>query len=188
MDLAHWALELKNPTRVSASGPTPLLHNTTAGIVVDYDYPARGDLPPVRMTWYDGGKKPEIVSQLKGKDGKPLNWGNGQLFIGSQGMIISDYSKHMLLPVDQFADFERPEPTIADSLGHHREWTHAIRTGDPTTCNFEYSGALSESVLLGVAAYRSGMPIEWDAENLKVTNSPQTQQWIHKEYRKGWTL
>lgn len=188
MDLAHWALELKNPTRVSASGPTPLLHNTTAGIVVDYDYPARGDLPPVRMTWYDGGKKPEIVSQLKGKDGKPLNWGNGQLFIGSQGMIISDYSKHMLLPVDQFTDFERPEPTIADSLGHHREWTHAIRTGDPTTCNFEYSGALSESVLLGVAAYRSGMPIEWDAENLKVTNSPQTQQWIHKEYRKGWTL
>ena len=188
MDLAHWALELKNPTRVSASGPTPLLHSTTAGIVVDYDYPARGDLPPVKMTWYDGDKKPEILSQLKGKDGKPLNWGSGQLFIGSNGMIISDYSKHMLLPVDRFVNFQRPEPTIADSLGHHREWTHAIRTGDATTCNFEYSGALSESVLLGVASYRSGTAIEWDAENLKVTNSAQAQQWIHKEYRKGWTL
>ena len=188
MDLAHWALELKNPTQISASGPPPLLQSTTSGIVVDYDYPARGHLPPVKLTWYDGGKKPEILSQLKGNDGKPLKWGNGQLFIGSDGMIISDYSKHMLLPVDRFADFQRPEPIIAKSLGHHHEWTHAIRTGASTTCNFEYSGALSESVLLGVASYRSGETIEWDAANLKVTNSPQAQQWIHKEYRKGWTL
>lgn len=155
---------------------------------MNYKYPARGDLPPVAMTWYDGGKKPKILSTLKDKTGKRLNWGSGQLFVGEKGMIISNYGRHMLLPVDKAAELKRPDPFISKSVGHHKEWIEAIKTGGTTTCNFDYSGALTEAVLLGVVSYRSGRSLKWDAENLKVTNSPEAQQLIHTEYRKGWTL
>ena len=188
MDLPYWALKLKHPTKISATGPKPFLLGTTAGIEVTYDYPARGILPPVTMKWYDGGKKPEILATLRDGQGNRLDWSGGQLFVGADGMIISNYGEHRLLPEDKFADFQRPEPSIPTSIGHHKEWTEAIKNGGSTTCNFDYSGALSEAVLLGVAAYRSGEPIEWDAENLTVTNSERAQQFIHKEYRKGWTL
>ncbi len=188
MDLAHWALKLRHPTHCKASGPTYDPVATTAGLVVEYKYPARGDLPPVEMTWYDGGRRPEILNTLKRKDGSPLKWGNGQLFIGEHGMLISDYGKHLLLPEDKFVDFKRPEPYIPKSIGHHAEWVQAIKTNGQTTCNFNYSGALTEAVLLGTVAYRSGCDIEWDAKNLKPVGAPQAEQFVHKEYRKGWTL
>lgn len=188
MDLVHWALDLRAPTKISAKGPPVDPISTTAGLTVEYDYPARRDLPPVKLTWYDGGKKPDILATLKTADGKPLDFGSGQLFIGEHGMIISDYGRNMVLPAEKFADFKRPEPTIPASIGHHKEWLQAIRTGGPTTCNFDYSGALTEAVMLGVVAYRSGKSLEWDAANLKVTNAPEAQQFVHKEYRKGWVL
>ena len=85
-------------------------------------------------------------------------------------------------------EITRPEPFIPSSIGHHEEWIQAIKTGGTTTCNFDYSGALTEAVLLGVASHRSGEALQWDAKNLRVTNSEKAQQFIHKEYRKGWTL
>jgi hypothetical protein len=108
--------------------------------------------------------------------------------VGSAGMLVSDYNKHALLPEEKFAGFKPPQPTIPASIGHHREWVEAIKTGGQTTCNFDYSGALTEAVLLGTVAYRCGKRIDWDAENLRVKNSPEAQQFVHKEYRKGWTL
>lgn len=188
MDLPHWALNLKHPTTISASGPPVDPVSPSAGVIVEYQYPSRGKLPPVKMTWYDGPARPKILSTLKDKNGKVLNWRSGQLFIGSEGMILSNYGQLLLLPEAKFADFKRPEPYIPKSIGHHNEWLNAIKTNGPTTCNFDYSGALSEAVMLGVASYRSGKRIEWDAKNLKVTNAPEAQQYIHKEYRKGWTL
>ena len=86
--------------------------------------------------------------------------------------------------MERFTNIQRPEPSIPKSLGHHQEWIHAIKTGDATTCNFGYSDALTEAVLLGVVAYRSGESLEWDADNVKVTNSAKAQALIHKEYRK----
>jgi predicted dehydrogenase len=189
MDLPFWALKLKYPTSVVATGPTPDQEATTAGLVVEYKYPARGDMPPVTMTWYDGGKSPAMLRGLKDTDGKPLNWGgSGQMFVGETGIILSNYGAHKVLPYKSGQEVKRPEPFIAKSIGHHNEWIEAIKTGGTTTCNFDYSGALTESVLLGVAAHRSGSPIEWDAKNLRVTNSKKAQAMIHKEYRKGWTL
>jgi predicted dehydrogenase len=193
MDLAHWALKLRNPITVSAQGPEVDPVSTPAWAIVHYEYPARDDLPPVKLTWYDSGKKPEqleaiVKRQPLDQDGKPMNINSGQLFVGEKGMILSGYTQRSLIPAEDFSDFKAPEAYIPASIGHHEEWLNAIKNGGPTTCNFDYSGALTESVLLGTVAYRSGEKIEWDSANLKVTNSEKAQQFVHKEYRQGWTL
>ena len=197
MDLTHWALKLRAPTRVAASGPPVDPVSTPAWCIVNYEYPQRGQLPPVALTWYDSGKQPKMLKSLgdpnapdgpKDQNGKPMSLNSGQLFVGKDGMIWSNYSQRCLLPGDKFADFKPPEPSIPKSIGHHAEWLNAIKNGGPTTCNFDYSGTLTEAVMLGTVAYRSGETIEWDAANLKVTNAPGAQQFIHKEYRRGWTL
>jgi hypothetical protein len=108
--------------------------------------------------------------------------------VGEHGMILSNYSQRCLLPAEEFSEFKAPDPYIPASIGHHEEWVSAIKNGGPTTCNFDYSGALTETVLLGTIAYRAGEKIEWDSKNLQITNSSQAQQLVHKEYRKGWTL
>lgn len=188
MDLVHWALKLRGPKTVSAQGPEFDPISTPAWNIVEYEHPARGDMPPVKLTWYDSGKVPPLLATLKDREGKPFDWKAGQLFVGEKGMIISNYGRHVLLPVDKFVDFKAPEPFIPNSIGHHAEWLKAIRTGGETTCNFDYSGALSEAVLLDTVAYRAGTKIEWDAANFKVLNSTKAQELLHKEYRKGWTL
>lgn len=188
MDLPHWALKLRHPSRIAAAGPPPLLESTSSGLVVTYEYPARESLPPVTLKWYDGGNKPGILAKLKDAKGEALDWKSGQLFVGAEGMILSNYTKHMLLPVEKFAGFKPPDPFIPRSIGHHQEWIQAIKTGGTTTCNFDYSGALSEAVLLGVVSYRSGQTLQWDAPSLSITNSAAAQQLIHKDYRKGWSL
>ena len=147
----------------------------------------------MKLTWYDSGKKPEqleaiVKRQPLDQNGKPMNINSGQLFVGEKGMILSGYTQRSLIPAEDFSDFKAPEAYIPASIGHHEEWLNAIKNGGPTTCNFDYSGALTESVLLGTVAYRSGEKIEWDSANLKVTNSEKAQQFVHKEYRKGWTL
>ena len=103
-------------------------------------------------------------------------------------MMWADYSNYRLYPKEKFANYTPPPPTIPRSIGHHAEWLLACKTGSPTTCNFGYSGPLSEAVLLGTVAYRTGKRIEWDAENLRATNCPEAERFLHNEYRKGWTL
>ncbi|AMV27252.1 hypothetical protein VT84_22815 [Gemmata sp. SH-PL17] len=90
-------------------------------------------------------------------------------------MLLSDYSKHVLLPEKQFADFARPKPFIEKSRGHYAEWIHACKTGAPTTCNFEYAGWLTESNHLGNVAFRVGKRLEWDAEKMKAPNCPRSR-------------
>jgi hypothetical protein len=102
--------------------------------------------------------------------------------------MAADYGSYKLYPESEFADFKPPAPTIANSIGHHKEWVEACKTGAATTCNFDYSGALTEAVLLGNVAYRTGKKIEWDATKLKATNCPDADQYIRREYRKGWAV
>lgn len=181
-DLAFWALKLRHPASVEAEGP---VHPESAArwTIAKQEYPARGDLPPVTLNWYNGGPYPAFV-----KEKKIPQWGSAVLFIGSDGMLISDYGRHQLLPEEQFADFKRPEPFVPDSIGHHREWTEACKTGGPTTCNFDYSGALTEAALLCNVALRTGKKLDWDAKNLKAIGCPEADAFIQREYRKGWTL
>jgi predicted dehydrogenase len=181
-DVAFWALDLRHPTKVQAEGP---VHPESAArwTIAHQEYPARGDQPPVLLHWYNGGAYPTMVKQQK-----VPQWGSAVLFVGSQGMLITDYGRHQLLPEDAFADFQRPEPFIPDSIGHHREWVEACKTGGPTTCNFDYSGALTEAALLCNVALRSGKTIHWDAQNLKAIDAAQCDALIRREYRQGWSL
>ncbi len=181
-DLAFWALKLRHPTTVEAQGP---VHPESAArwTIARHEYPAREDLPPVTLTWYNGGGYPPLV-----KEKDVPQWGSAVLFVGSEGMLIADYGKRKLLPESKFADFKAPEPSIPDSIGHHREWVEACKTGGPTTCNFDYSGALTEAALLSNVALRTGQKLPWDAEKLKATNCPEADAYIRRQYRDGWTL
>ena len=114
--------------------------------------------------------------------------GNGVMFVGSEGMLFADYNNHRLFPREKFADFTPPEKTIADSIGHYAEWIKACREGTPTTCTFDYSGPLSETVLLGTVAYRVGRKLNWNAEKLEVVNDTAANNLIRKDYRSGWEV
>ncbi|MCO6454609.1 MAG: Gfo/Idh/MocA family oxidoreductase [Pirellulaceae bacterium] len=183
IDLPFWALKLDHPLTIEAQGPPPHAEIAPASMQVTYQYGPRGDLPPVELSWYQGVNKPEIWKQ-----GGIPTWGNGCLFIGDRGMLLADYGKHVLLPEEQFKDFQRPEPFIPNSIGHHAEWLRACKTGQPTTCNFEYAGWLTEANHLGNVAYRAGKKLQWDAQSLRATNAPEADIFIRRPYRSGWQL
>jgi predicted dehydrogenase len=183
MDLAFWALKLRHPTSIEANGPAVDPEGCAADLSVRYEYPARGDMPPVKVTWYDGKRQPEFPAGYNIPVG-----GIGVLFIGKNGMLRADYDGRILYPEAKFKDFKAPTPTIPNSIGHHKEFFEACKNGGPTTCNFDYSGALTEAVLLGNVAFRTGKKLQWDAANLKATNCPEADQYLRREYRKGWTL
>ena len=188
MDLPFWALGLRHPNRVAAEGPPPDGEGTPPWLKVTYEFPARGPtMPPVKMTWYDGGKKPPAYESW----GLEPAWKNGVVFVGTEGRyLFADYSVRRLYPARAFAHYKPPAPSIPKSVGHHNEWVRACKANDPsaTTCNFDYGGALTETVLLGTVAYRAGKPLEWDPQNLRATNAPEADQYLKRTYRKGWAI
>ncbi len=182
MDLPFWALDLHHPTSVSAKG-SPVTPETGADwIICKFEFPARGDKPPVTLTWYDGDKRPPHFAK-----GFLPKWGDGTLFVGEKGMLLAGYGQRVLLPEEKFKGVDG-DGSIPRSIGHHKEWIEAIRSGGTTTCNFHYSGALAESVLLGVVSYRSGKSFDWDAKSLKAKGAPEADAFIHPTYRKGWEV
>ena len=182
IDLPFWALRLRSPSTIEASGPPADRELAPASMSVTYEYRQRGDQPAVRLSWYQGESKPRIWS----KRGIP-QWPNGCLFIGQRGMLLADYGRYVLLPEADFADYRRPEPTLPRVTSHHTEWIAAAKGGAPTLADFEYSGWLTEANHLGNVAYRLGRRIEWDAENLRVTNADAASL-VRRPYRKGWEL
>ena len=181
IDLVFWALDLRYPTACRAEGPPPHPQTAPSGVKVVWDFPAGDSAPPMTLTWTDGD-----VSQRE-HDGHQFK-GSGVYFVGDRGSLFADYGSYKLFPEDKFADFRPPDPWIPDSIGHHAEWIEACKTGGTTTCQFDYSGPLSETVLLGTVAYRVGRPLEWDAIELTATNAPEAATVIHQPYRKGWEL
>jgi predicted dehydrogenase len=184
-DLPFWALKLKAPLTVEASGMPPHPEIAPATMTATYEYGARGDLPPVKLTWYQGEMKPALW-----KEGKipTKGWNDGMLFIGGKGMLLSSYNKHILLPEKDFVDLKRPEKSLPRVANHYVEWIEACKNGKQALANFEYSGWLTEANHLGNVAYRVGKKLEWDAENLRARNAPEAEKYIHREYRKGWEL
>jgi predicted dehydrogenase len=183
MDLPFWALKLGRPTRVAAEGPPAHKETAAPWLIVQYEFPERDNFPAVKLTWYDGGKRPAAFVKHK----LPA-WDDGSLFVGDKGMLLADYSSHKLWPETEFTGFTPPKPFIPSSIGHHREWVEACKHGGPTTCNFSYGGRLTEAVLLGNVSYRLGRPLSWDGDRLRATNEPEAERFLHKEYRKPWKL
>lgn len=181
MDLPFWALDLRHPISCAAEGAEVHPETCPLGLVVKYQFPKRGELPPVSLTWYDGNKTPREVAGEKVP-------GSGVMFVGSEGHMFANYTSYKLYPKDKYADYAPPAETIPNSIGHHAEWIKACKDGSPTTCNFDYSGALTETVLLGAAAYRTGKSLTWDAKTLTATNCPEAARFISKQYRPGWEV
>jgi predicted dehydrogenase len=182
MDLPFWALDLRYPTTIEAKGEkvTTGENDIPDHMQVDYHFPSRGDLPPVHMTWYHGGWRPEGAEVYEKS--------SAVLFEGENGRLLADYGTHKLF-LEPGLESAAPSETIPPSIGHWKEWIEACKSRGPTTCNFDYSGALAESVLLGNVSYRvGGKKLEWDADALAATNCPEAAQYVRREYRKGWEL
>ena len=149
---------------------------------VDYTFPATAARPKVHLTWYHGVGGPDLAGKEVYK-----GFGAGVKFTSEKGQIIADYGKYRLLPEEFARDFKAPPQSIPPSLGHHKEWCEAVKTTGTTTCNFAYSGLVTETVLLGNVAYRCGKSIDWDAA-AGITGFREADALLARDYRKGWEL
>jgi predicted dehydrogenase len=182
-DLPFWALGLTQPTNVVCSKAEKGHdgdNEPPTRMQVDYQFPARGDQPPVTLTWYQGGWKPDGAEQY-GKS-------SAVLFEGRDGRILADYGTNKVFMQDG-KELKTVEPTIPSSIGHWKEWIEATKTKGPTTCNFAYASNLTESALLGNVSLKAGLkPLDWKADTMTIPGTPDAEQYLTKEYRKGWEL
>ncbi len=148
-------------------------------------------MPPVTLHWYDGGIIPARPPELD--DDRELSREDGLIFLGDKGkMYVEGWGGHSprLIPEAEMKTYKRPPKTLPRSIGHHAEWIKACKEGTPTRSSFDnFAGPLTEAVLLGTVCVRTGgRKLLWDSPNLKVTNSAQANEYLHYEYRTGWTL
>lgn len=192
LDLPYWALGLDHSSPLSVETTSP---NEVDEEMCGYDLTANYIFSGVNATtekltlsWQDGKARPECLKDL-GLD----KYDAGVLFFGTDGILFSNYYEHALLPKERFEGFEKPAQTIPNSIGHHAEWIQAIKQGkgsteDSTTCRFEYSGKITETVLLGCFAYRCGQKLEYDAKHMLATNCPKASKYFKQYYRPGWEV
>jgi hypothetical protein len=145
-------------------------------------------MPPVTLTWYDGGLRPPLIPELE--EGIKMGPG-GTLFIGDKGKILDD----RLVPKSLRESYKIPVPYIPSSPGHEMEWILACKGGEPAGSNFDWAGPLTETVLLGNITLRkelreklSGQVLTFDPEKLTIPNMPEANKFLQNEYRKGWSL
>ena len=197
IDHPVWGLNLGAPasveSRITLDGSVlvnnqPNFDSYPIAAIITYEFPARRNLPPVRMTWYDGGLMPPTPIEMTGGQRLP---DNGVLYVGSRGKMF--HSSHggmpQLLP-GSLQELAQAVPKVMErSPGHYEEWYQACRGGKRPVDNFDYAGPMTETVLLGVLSLRApGRRLEWDSENLQVKNAPELNQFVKTEYRKGWSL
>ena len=188
------ALKLKYPDSVEASSSPVNDETYPQSSMVTYRFPARGDMPPLVLVWYDGGLRPPRPLELEA--GRLLgSYTSGQLFVGDKGMIMTGGAgaDPVLLPESRRREYELPAKTLPRSPGHYEEWIAACKGGEPAGSNFDHAGPLAETVLLGNVALRRALReklatdrLLWDGPNLKITNLPEANQYLHREYRAGW--
>ncbi len=197
LDPVFWALKLGHPTRVEAVTthciPEVAAETYPLASVVRYEFPARGDMPPVKLTWFDGRLLPPRPKDLE--PSRKLGT-NGALLMGDKGTIM--HGSHgagavRIIPEVKMKAYDRPTKTLArvkdGSGGHERDWVRACKDGKPASSSFEYGGPLTEMVLLGVLAMRlKNTMLEWDGANMKVTNCDEADKYIRPAFREGWTL
>jgi predicted dehydrogenase len=187
-DTIFRALKLGPPTSVEASCTDRYAETFPHASIIHFDFPSRGDMAPVRLTWYDGGLKPHRPDGL-GEDQKMAD--EGLLFVGDRGSILCGFSGRgpRLLPEAKKQEDKRPARTQQRSPANLREWLDACKGGKARpAANFEFEGGVTEALLLGNVALRTGQKLIWDSTNLKVVNVAEAEQYIRPERRKDWSL
>jgi hypothetical protein len=192
MDHPFWALKLDYPDSVEASSTAFNDETYPLASIITYKFPARKNMVPLKFYWYDGNILPPRPADLE-PERKMGDGGGGVMFIGTKGKLMcSTYgSNPRLIPETKMKAYTLPEKTIPRSPGIHAEWIEACKGGPATTSNFDYAGKLTETMLLGNIAIRLASRntiLKWDGPNMRITNLEEANQFIHKEYRKGWTL
>lgn len=193
-DTIFRALKLEAPMSVEASSSERYEETYPVSSIVRYNFPARGDMPPVKFNWYDGGLKPARPDELEEDrpmkvEGEELD--EGLLFVGDRGKILCGFNgaNPKLIPETKMNSFKQPPKTLPRSPGNEREWLDTCKGGkDKPGGNFEFSGLVTETLLLGNVAARVGQKLNWDRSSLKITNSDLAQKYVRPERRSGWEL
>jgi predicted dehydrogenase len=177
------ALELQHPSTIEAQGPDPPHPQIVPPwLHVRYTFERGDGRTPVTLTWTHGDKPRAVFAEHELPD---WAWG---VFVGDKGMLLVDYDRHMLWPEDEFKDYQPPEPSIPPSVGHYLEWIQACRGEGEALCHFGYAMPITEAVLLGNVAYRSGRKLQWNAEQFTMENAHEAEGFLQRGYRPGWTL
>jgi predicted dehydrogenase len=202
INVAAKALDLFDPESIEVVDTSGIVDHETFPVwsIIRTHFGPRNGRGPVTLTWFDGGDKlPDdkrtykalLHGEVNKKTKKVAE--SGLVVVGEKGSFFSedDYgSDHVLLPRDKFKKVEKPKPILPRSPGHFKEWVEAMKARDPTKAmsNFEYAGRLTETVLLGVVALKTGTTIEWDPVAMKAKNVPSADQYIRRDYRKGFSI
>lgn len=174
------ALKLTSPVSIEASSSKMDSEVYPLAVLARFQFPARGDLPPVTLNWYDGGLKPPRPEELEA--GRRMG---GVIYTGEKGKMMG----YRLIPEARMKEHGAPPEMLPRSVGHYKEWVDACRGGEPAGANFvDHAGLLTETPLLGNVALRAGRQIAWDGPNLRVMNDEKANGYLHREYRKGWSL
>jgi predicted dehydrogenase len=193
-DTIFRVLKLEGPVSVEASSTERFDETYPLATIVRYNFAARGSMPPVKFTLYDGGLKPARPEELE--EGRPFK-GDGEeedeglLFVGDRGKILCGFNGNhaKLIPDAKMNSYKQPPKTLPRSPGNEREWLDACKGGkEKPGGNFEFSGLVTESLLLGNVATRLAEKLDWDRGNLKVVNSELAQKYVRPERRSGWEL
>ena len=194
MDPAFWSLKLGAADHftieaIKQEGMTPL--SPPLKSIIKYEFPARADMGPVDVYWYDGGLMPPRPAGVP-EDQKLGDDKNGSLFIGTKGILTAgEYGgAARLLPDEVMKDYQKPPQTIPRVPGEnpYRNWLDGIKTGEQPASNFSYAGPLTEVANLGNVALRAGKKITYDVKQMRITNDASANTLLSKEYRKGWEL
>jgi len=190
LDPVFSALKLGYPTSVQACATKVNKETFPLASIVRYEFPARGDMPPVKLNWYDGGMKPPRPDELE-----PGLRMTSVTFIGDKGKLMcGEYGDSpRLIPESKRKEYKRPPKTIprvkGGQGGHEQNWIDACKGGKPACSNFDYSGPFTEAVVMGnLAMRRLGKKLLWDGKNMKVTNDDEANRYVDEPRRKGWSL
>lgn len=192
LDLPFWALELGMPSAVHAETTKVSKHGTHTSALVTWEFPAKGDRGPVVLRWFDGGRMPERPAEME-KDAKVAPEG-GSFVVGDKGSLYIPGMRPdsvRVVPEAKMRELALAKALPPKSIprvkgGPVNEWLDAIEAGTQPLSNFEYAAPLTEVVLLGNLAMRSGERIEWDSEKLEVKGHPELEPLIKPTFREGW--
>ena len=187
------ALKLGAPTSVEAVSTRVNSETFPLGAMITLQFPARGEMPPVKLVWYDGGLRPQRPDVLK--DGNVIG-DNGVMLVGDDAVLLTDWDNGwQMLPEARAKEYGTPPKVLPRSPGHREEWLQACKGGPAPGSNFDWAGPLTETVLLGNVALRSQLREDltrkkrlWNSEELRFTNHEAANQFLSREYREGWQI